>query len=316
MSAVTSQPLPFDRLEREKHIQMIFSAFQNRCGPSCQCHRESDEQLSGLAPGRKTEHMHPPRKVKRPGVEEQWPGGAAGSHFMSVLETVSQIHVTARPELQGEQEGLCICVFLWGRFVWFKGMMLCHCRSTVCSQEDLQHHRRRQQVTVNCGCGRYRSSFSYMCPNWAHASCLHLTWSDWWLWMMLVFLVLSLLSESSCVCLQCCGPARACSLQGFDCQGRQVFYFERPLRVDACCLGCCLMEMRAYTPQKHLIGSVCQRYSLNLFLLAVCDFKSSVLYRAGRPKLFPLKDPDWNFKGVPRPQTNIYRTLMLLSKFR
>ncbi|KAI3374998.1 hypothetical protein L3Q82_021528, partial [Scortum barcoo] len=90
-----------------------------------------------------------------------------------------------------------------------------------------------------------------------------------WLWKSLP--KLSLLSESSCVCLQCCGPARACSLQGFDCQGRQVFYFERPLRVDACCLGCCLMEMRAYTPQKHLIGTVCQRWSMFTPLLEVCD---------------------------------------------
>ncbi|XP_030258784.1 phospholipid scramblase family member 5 [Sparus aurata] len=203
MSAVTSQPLPFDRLEREKHIQMIFSAFQNRCGPSCQCHRESDEQLSGLTPGRKTEHMHPPRKVKRPGVEEQWPGGVAGSHFMSVLETVSQLHVTARPELQGPQ-----CV-----------------------------PRRIYSITA----GGSRSQ------------------------------LIVAVEESSCVCLQCCGPARACSLQGFDCQGRQVFYFERPLRVDACCLGCCLMEMRAYTPQKHLIGSVCQRWSMFTPLLEVCD---------------------------------------------
>lgn len=73
------------------------------------------------------------------------------------------------------------------------------------------------------------------------------------------FLFPSLLSESSCVCLQCCGPARSCSLQGFDQQGHQVFYFDRPLRMDACCLGCCLMEISAYTGQKQLIGTVCQR---------------------------------------------------------
>lgn len=114
MSAVTSQPLPFDRLEREKHIQMIFRAFKNRCGPTCHCrihspgpkpHHtppdwESDEQ-SGLAPGRKMENMLPRGKVNMPEVEDQWPGGAAGSHFISVLETVSKIHITARPELQG-----------------------------------------------------------------------------------------------------------------------------------------------------------------------------------------------------------------------
>lgn len=79
-------------------------------------------------------------------------------------------------------------------------------------------------------------------------------------WSVLAAVVhLSLLLESSCVCLQCCGPARACSLKGFDSEGNQVFYFERPLRMDACCLGCCLMEMRAFTPQKHLIGTVHQR---------------------------------------------------------
>lgn len=117
MSAVTDQPLSFDRLEREKHIQMIFRAFQNRCGPSCECHTHSPgpkphqtppdweaDELSGLAPERKMENgcMQPPGKVNRPGVEERSPGGAAGSHFMSVLETVSQIQITARPELQGE----------------------------------------------------------------------------------------------------------------------------------------------------------------------------------------------------------------------
>ncbi|KAM9349458.1 phospholipid scramblase family member 5 [Symphorus nematophorus] len=220
MSAVTNQPLPFDRLEREKHIQMIFRAFKNsRCGPSCQCpahspapkpHQtppdwDSDEQLSALAPGRKME------KAKRPGVEEQWAGGAAGSHFMSVLETVSKIQITARPELQGPQ-----CV-----------------------------PRRIYSITTGGSSSQ-------------------------------LFVAVE---ESSCVCLQCCGPARACSLQGFDCQGRQVFYFERPLRVDACCLGCCLMEMRAYTPQKHLIGTVCQRWSMFTPLLEVCDAEGASTVR-------------------------------------
>ncbi|XP_051258003.1 phospholipid scramblase family member 5 [Dicentrarchus labrax] len=225
MSAVTSQPLPFDRLERERHIQMIFRAFQNRCGPSCESHThspgpklhqtppdwESDGQLSGLAPGTQMKNKQPPGKVRRTGVEEKWPGGAAGSHFMSALETVSQIQITARPELQGPQ-----CV-----------------------------PRRIYSITT----GGSRSQ---------------------------LFVAVE---ESSCVCLQCCGPARACSLQGFDCQGRQVFYFERPLRVDACCLGCCLMEMRAYTPQKHLIGTVCQRWSMFTPLLEVCDAEGALTVR-------------------------------------
>ncbi|XP_068593591.1 phospholipid scramblase family member 5 isoform X2 [Cebidichthys violaceus] len=220
MSVVTNQPLPFGQLEREKHIQMIFRAFHNSCGPSCECHTqslgpqnqqnphawESDEQLPGLAPDmeRKLEngYTQPPGEGSGPGAEEQCHGGAAGPHFMSALETVSQIHITARPELQGPQ-----CV-----------------------------PQRIYSITTT---GSSRSQ---------------------------LFVAVE---ESSCVCLQCCGPARACSLQGFDRQGRQVFYFERPLRVDACCLGCCLMEMRAYTPQKHLIGTVCQRWSMFTPLLEV-----------------------------------------------
>ncbi|XP_029309320.1 phospholipid scramblase family member 5 [Cottoperca gobio] len=227
MSAVTNQPLPFGRLEREKHIQMIFKAFQNRCGPSCECHThspgpkchqtppdwKSEEQLSDLAPGRNMENSYtqPPEKVSKPEVEEQWPGGAAGSHFMSVLETVNQIHITARQELQGPQ---CVPRRIYSISTGSRGSQL--------------------------------------------------------------FVVVE---ESSCACLQCCGPARACSLQGFDCQGRQVFYFERPLRVDACCLGCCLMEMRAYTPQKHLIGTVCQRWSMFTPFLEVCDSEGASTIR-------------------------------------
>ncbi|XP_044074754.1 phospholipid scramblase 2 isoform X2 [Siniperca chuatsi] len=155
--------------------------------------------------------MQPQGKANRPGVEQQWPGGAVGSHFMSVLETVNQIHITARPELQGPQ-----CV-----------------------------PRRIYSIAT----GGSRSQ---------------------------LFVAVE---ESSCVCLQCCGPARACSLQGFDCQGRQVFYLERPLRVDACCLGCCLMEMRAYTPQKQLIGTICQRWSMFTPLLEVCDSEGASTIR-------------------------------------
>ncbi|KAM4552628.1 phospholipid scramblase 3 isoform 1-T1 [Odontesthes bonariensis] len=215
MSAVTHQPLPFGPLEREEHIQMIFKAFKNHCEPACECqthlarpksHQEhrgwaSEGQLSDLTS--QNSRVQPPGALKRPEVEGQKLGDEAGLNFMTVLETAGQIHVTARPELQGPQ-----CV-----------------------------SRRIYSITTE---GRRPQLFVAV-------------------------------EESSCVCLQCCGPARACSLQGFDCQGRPVFYFERPFRVDACCLGCCLMEIRAYSPQKHLIGTVCQRWSMFTPLLEVCD---------------------------------------------
>uniref|UniRef100_A0AAR2ISL3 Phospholipid scramblase n=2 Tax=Pygocentrus nattereri TaxID=42514 RepID=A0AAR2ISL3_PYGNA len=85
--------------------------------------------------------------------------------------------------------------------------------------------------------------------------------------------------ESSCVCVQCCGPARSCSLQGFDQDHQHIFQFERPLRADSCCLGCCLMEMRAYTAQRELIGTVHQRWSMFTPYFEVCDSAGSSTVR-------------------------------------
>ncbi|XP_014840269.1 PREDICTED: phospholipid scramblase family member 5-like isoform X2 [Poecilia mexicana] len=219
MSAVTSQPPPFGPLEREKHIQGVFRAFKNRCGPSCECQTqvedvkshqvapdlESEKHSSDLRPhggGIQDVCMQPPAP-KTPEEMEQDLDDEAGLQFLSALDTVRRIHVTARPDLRGPQ-----CVS-------------------------------RKIYSITTG-----SSKSQM------------------------FVAVE---ESSCMCLHFCGPARACSLQGFDYQGQQVFYFERPLRVDACCLGCCLMEMRAYSSTKHLIGTVCQRWSMFTPLLEVCD---------------------------------------------
>lgn len=114
MSAVTSQPLPFDRMEREKHIQMIFRAFKNRCGPACECRSHSPtsklrhaldwgaDDLPSPASMRGTKNPQSPASERE--VGDQRCGAAATSCFMSVLETVEKIHITARSELQGESE--------------------------------------------------------------------------------------------------------------------------------------------------------------------------------------------------------------------
>lgn len=120
MSTVTSQPLPLGQLEREKHIQMIFRAFQKHHGPSCECRfytpgPKSNQtlpgcQMSTLDPERKVDKQLP-EKLNKLGLEEPTIGGSAESDFMSMLETVSQIHITARPELQGERVlWLFLCV--------------------------------------------------------------------------------------------------------------------------------------------------------------------------------------------------------------
>ncbi|XP_062337824.1 phospholipid scramblase family member 5 [Osmerus eperlanus] len=220
MSAVTAQPLPFRRLEREKHIEMLFRAFRGRRRPRLDPQDlpgsrpqqgspalGSNDYSQGLGHGDVRENGHVGAgEVGGPGMQlhgEQWPGAGAGVEGLSLFNSVSQLHITAKPELQGPQ-----CV-------------------------------PRRTYSITSGGSREQ-----------------------------LFVAVE---ESSCVCLQCCGPARSCSLKGFDPQARQVFHFERPFRVDACCLGCCLMEMKAYTPQHQLVGTVKQRWSMFTPLLEVCD---------------------------------------------
>lgn len=115
MSAVTNQPLPFGRLEREKHIEMIFRAFQNRCGASCECHVHSPRPKLHYAPSRWESHEELPdkkneSKLKR-SLEKKLPIDAQGMDFLSILDLVEQIHITATPELQGKIGCRCwICI--------------------------------------------------------------------------------------------------------------------------------------------------------------------------------------------------------------
>lgn len=163
-SAVTSQPLPFDRMEREKHIQMIFRAFKNRCGPTCECRSSSSQlcntldwkadDLRSLATVRGTKNPLSPVS-SRTEVEDLHSRFAGTLCFISVLETVEKIHITARSGLQGESEEL---LSFNGRICPCVTEGCCHCRPTVCPQEDLQHHHRRQQLTVSCRRRRYWSS--------------------------------------------------------------------------------------------------------------------------------------------------------------
>ncbi|KAI4881432.1 hypothetical protein NFI96_014471, partial [Prochilodus magdalenae] len=214
MSTVTAQPLPFV-LEREKHIEMLFRAFSRRWRPSTglqeitaplehrhghfPAHSALTPQTAGSSDfeGVLTAGM----EMCSMGKEEQWitAGLPAG---LAVLRTVSQLHITAIPELQGPQ---------------------CIARRTYSIATES-----REQLFVA-------------------------------------------VEESSCVCVQCCGPARSCSVQGFDQDHQHIFQFERPLRADSCCLGCCLMEMRAYTAKRELIGTVHQRWSMFTPYFEVCD---------------------------------------------
>ncbi|XP_069473639.1 phospholipid scramblase 3-like isoform X2 [Ambystoma mexicanum] len=77
--------------------------------------------------------------------------------------------------------------------------------------------------------------------------------------------------ETDCLCLHLCGPARSSCIRLHDQNAQEVLRLCRPYRVDVCCLGCCLMEMRAFTAAGKLLGTVCQRWSMFSPLLEVCD---------------------------------------------
>lgn len=89
--SVTTQPLPFG-LEREKHIDMLFRAF----------HRQ-------IRPTTDTQDLTP--VLQDTGRTRGEDGGPAWKETvndskrlgkLSALKTVTRLHITARPELQGE----------------------------------------------------------------------------------------------------------------------------------------------------------------------------------------------------------------------
>ncbi|XP_039621411.1 phospholipid scramblase 2 [Polypterus senegalus] len=77
--------------------------------------------------------------------------------------------------------------------------------------------------------------------------------------------------DTSCLCLAACGPARSCTIRGYNLQAEPAFVFERPLRADACCFGCCLMEMKVFNSNHSPLGSVQQRWSMFTPLLEIKD---------------------------------------------
>ncbi|XP_051552714.1 phospholipid scramblase family member 5 [Myxocyprinus asiaticus] len=204
LPSVTTQPLPFG-LEREKHIDMLFRAFHRQIRPTTDT---QDLSLSALAVGPETGNRVEDDKARAGGKDTDSEGKRLAK--LAVLRTVTRLHITARPELQGPR---------------------CVSRRTYSIASET-----RDQLFVA-------------------------------------------VEECSCVCLQCCGPARSCSLQGFDKDAECVFLFEKPLRAEMCWLGCYLMEMRAYTPDRELIGTVHQRWSMFTPYFEVCDSEGISLVR-------------------------------------
>ncbi|XP_072428509.1 phospholipid scramblase family member 5 isoform X1 [Chiloscyllium punctatum] len=77
--------------------------------------------------------------------------------------------------------------------------------------------------------------------------------------------------DTTCLCLNLCGAARSCCIKIYNLQSEEVLHFARPFRVDACCCGCCLMEINVFNAQKEQIGAIKQRWSMFTPLLEICD---------------------------------------------
>ncbi|XP_077204226.1 phospholipid scramblase 3-like [Paroedura picta] len=73
-------------------------------------------------------------------------------------------------------------------------------------------------------------------------------------------------------CFHLCGPNRSCHLFLQDREGRVALWFCRPFRMGLGCLGCCCpMEIRAFTGDNQLVGTVRQSCSIFSHLLEVRD---------------------------------------------
>ena len=145
MSAVTKQPLPCGRLEREKHIETFFRAFHHRSrpphdpqgSPGAGPRREppgweAEEGLSGLGPGRPWGNGI--GLQQRSGQSEEDEDGLQ-MDSMAALESASQLHVTARPDLQGKYMSVCVCVCLCVSVCVFSVcMFVCACILVSCHQ--------------------------------------------------------------------------------------------------------------------------------------------------------------------------------------
>lgn len=106
MSTVTVQPLPFGRLERERHIEALFHAFHKVPGPSLDC-RDSAvfPGLQGVDSGHEEGEVM--EKEAEGGVGSGGDGNQRrhgyGAEGLTLLNNISQLHITARPELQGQR---------------------------------------------------------------------------------------------------------------------------------------------------------------------------------------------------------------------
>ncbi|XP_067417143.1 phospholipid scramblase 1-like [Emydura macquarii macquarii] len=79
------------------------------------------------------------------------------------------------------------------------------------------------------------------------------------------------IEETSRLCLQLCGPARACRIHLRDLRGQEILCLRRPFGAGTSCLGGCRTEMQVFATGDQLVGSVRQRWGVLAHLWDVRD---------------------------------------------
>ncbi|XP_067850821.1 phospholipid scramblase family member 5 [Heptranchias perlo] len=241
MSAVTTQPTPFGLLEREKHIENVLGRLKGKRN------KRAGELLDNtVLSGATWQHSDPIRmhSEKSKVLEEK----TADGDLEKVKEESSfgvQFNYSRkeeRIETSSHTSSLPKDVSGQGTMQEFPGLQPLHKLHQLCITS------KAEDQGLTCDPGRTYIITSQKGQQLYMAS-----------------------EDTTCLCLNLCGAARSCCIKIYNLQSEEVLHFARPFRVDACCFGCCLMEINVFNAQKEQIGTIKQRWSMFTPLLEICD---------------------------------------------
>ncbi|XP_078066217.1 phospholipid scramblase 2 [Mustelus asterias] len=234
MSTVTTQPVPFGLLEREKHIENALGRLKGKRSKGTE-EPVDNVMFSGAA----WSHLDPIRinSEKSKDLEEKATDGE--SSFGIQFNNSQKEEWT---ETAFHNPSLCKDIRRQGTMQEFPGLQ------PLCNLNQLCITAKAEQQGLTCDPGRTYTITSQKGEQLYMAS-----------------------EDTSCLCLNLCGAARSCCIKIYNLQSEEVLHFTRPFRVDACCFGCCLMEIYVFNAQKEQIGTIRQRWSMFTPLLEICD---------------------------------------------
>ncbi|XP_072330283.1 phospholipid scramblase family member 5 isoform X2 [Scyliorhinus torazame] len=241
MSAVTTQPIPFGLLEREKHIENVLGSLKEKKNKGTE-EPVDNTVLSGATWSHLDSIRINSKKLKD--LEEK----AADGDFEKVKEDSS----FGIPSNNSQKEE-------WIETGFHTPSLHMDARGQGTMQElpGLQPLHKLNQLCITAKAGQQGLTCdpgrTYIITSQKGEQ------------------LYTAIEDTSCLCLNLCGAARSCCIKIYNLQSEEVLHFARPFRIDACCFGCCLMEIYVFNAQKEQIGTIRQRWSMFTPLLEICD---------------------------------------------